>query len=936
MLKKIIFIALYGLMATFYLSNSYAKSERKLSSIAFYYGHTLPANELQAFDIAVVMPNKSIDPKQYNSKNSELFAYVNTGETDNEAPYLSLPKQCIIGRNKAWKANIVDQRESACRSYYLHNIIKPLWSSGYKGIFLDTLDSYQLTLKSKQQQAAYVNGLVKLIQQIKQHFPQIKIILNRGFELLPQIHGDVYAVAAESLFRGWNQASKKYVAVSQNDRTWLMNKFKEARKYGLPAISIDYLPLSATKQQQRNLAKKISALGVIPWVTDNDLQSLGMGNTEVIPRKILVFYDSKSSESLMTSSSQTYAAMPMNYMGYVFIFRNVHDFYPSNQALKGKYAGILVWLESNYLEQHSKFQNWLSRQVKQHIPLVLMGGIRADLLASFKKTLGININAAASSPTKVHITKQTKMIGYEIKPNPSPYVFTPITVKDSNVQLQVTGNNKLKSDVVAITPWGGYAENPFITVDLPNEQTRWVINPFEFFRKAFRLPLMPVPDVTTENGRRLMLVHVDGDGFVSKGEWYKGGFAGEILLKQILEKYKIPTDISIIQAELAKGGLYAQYSTQLEEIARAIYQLPWVEIASHSYSHPYKWQELASMADKSAAKNKDYYMPVKNYTFNIQAEITGSMNYINKNLAPAGKRCQVFLWTGDCDPANSAVTLTYKDGLRNMNGGDTTITYANNSLTNIAALGLYKGKYFQIYAPNQNENIYTNLWTGPFYGYRKAVETFKMTDKPIRYKPIDIYYHFYSATKKASLAALRYVYDWALKQHVFNIYASEYVDKVLDFNRLVLARQGSNWLIRNSGALRELRLPQNMYPDLQKSSNIIGFRKINNSNYIHLGPQTSTMLTTQSKPLQAPYLADANAKIIKYQRIDDNKIFFALSGHLPIQLGFANMDGYSLTCNGKNVSGGPVNARVTLYALGKGTTAATCAVQRNSQKNMGT
>lgn len=922
------------LAAVFYLSNSYAKPAQRLSSVAFYYGHTSPPSELQAFDVAVVMPNKNIDPKQYNSENSQLFAYVSIGETNNEAPYLSLPKRCIIGRNKAWQTNIVDQRKTTCREYYLNKIIKPLWKSGYKGIFLDTLDSYELALKTKQQQTTSLNSLVKLIQQIKQRYPQIKIILNRGFKLLPQVHNDIYAVAAESLFREWNQASKKYVAVSQNNRTWLMNKFKEAKGYGLPVISIDYLPLTATKQQQRELASKISALGVIPWVTNNDLQSLGMGNIEVIPRKILVFYDSKSSESLMTSSPQAYAAMPMNYMGYVFIFRNVRDFSLSDHMLKGKYAGILVWMDTNYLVQHAKLQNWLIRQVHQHIPLVLMGGIRAELLASFKKALGISINTAASTPTKVHITKQTKMIGYEVQPNPNPYVFTPITVKASSVQLQLTGNNKSKSDVVAITPWGGYAENPFITVDLPNDQTRWVINPFVFFRKAFRLPLMPVPDVTTENGRRLMMVHVDGDGFVSKGEWYKGGFAGEILLKQILKKYKIPTDISIIQAEIAQSGLYPQYALQLEDIARAIYQLPWVEIASHSYSHPYKWQELENMLDKSAAKNKDFYLPVKNYTFNIQAEITGSMNYINKNLAPAGKRCKVFLWTGDCDPADPAVALTYKDGLRNMNGGDTTITYANNSLTNIAALGLYKGKYFQVYAPNQNENIYTNLWTGPFYGYRKAVETFKLTNTPTRYKPIDIYYHFYSATKKASLAALKYVYNWALKQQVFNIYASEYVDKVLDFNKLVIARQGNNWLIRNSGALRELRLPQSMYPDLQKCSNIIGFRKINNSNYIHLGPQKSTVITTQSKQPQTPYLTDANAKIIKYQRID-NKILFALIGPLPIQLGFANMDGYSLNCNSKNISGDPVNARVTLYALGKRTTAATCAIQRNSEKNMG-
>ena len=48
-----------------------------------------------------------------------------------------------------------------------------------------------------------------------------------------------------------------------------------------------------------------------------------------------------------------------------------------------------------------------------------------------------------------------------------------------------------------------------IWVDL--EYARWVIDPFAFLTQALQLPPMPVPDTTTENGRRLLLAHVDGD-----------------------------------------------------------------------------------------------------------------------------------------------------------------------------------------------------------------------------------------------------------------------------------------------------------------------------------------------------------------------------------------------------------------------------------------
>ena len=172
---------------------------------------------------------------------------------------------------------------------------------------------------------------------------------------------------------------------------------------------------------------------------------------------------------------------------------------------------------------------------------------------------------------------------------------------------------------------------------------------------------------------------------------------------------------------------------------------------------------------------------------------------------------------GACNPLRYPLSLAYQDNLANMNGGDTVITNNRNSITNISSLGIWRGKYFQVFAPIQNENIYTNLWRGPFWGYQRVIETFKLTDKPRRIKPIDVYYHFYSATKRASLAALNKVYRWALSQPVFNIYVSEFFNIAQDFNHITLAQNANQWIIKTNGALRELRIFKTMgYPDLRK------------------------------------------------------------------------------------------------------------------------
>ena len=75
-------------------------------------------------------------------------------------------------------------------------------------------------------------------------------------------------------------------------------------------------------------------------------------------------------------------------------------------------------------------------------------------------------------------------------------------------------------------------------------------------------------------------------------------------------------------------------------------------------------------------------------------------------------------------------------------------------MTHVAAMGIRKGPYFQVYAPNQNENVYTNHFTGPLYGYERVIETFLLTERPYRLKPVNIYFHTYSASRRASLEAL--------------------------------------------------------------------------------------------------------------------------------------------------------------------------------------
>jgi polysaccharide biosynthesis protein PelA len=147
----------------------------------------------------------------------------------------------------------------------------------------------------------------------------------------------------------------------------------------------------------------------------------------------------------------------------------------------------------------------------------------------------------------------------------------------------------------------------------------------------------------------------------------------------------------------------------------------------------------------------------------------------------------VFLWTGDCVPPAEAIEKVYASGMLNMNGGDTVIRKSIPTLMAVSGMSIRKNGALQVYAPQQNENVYTNNWTGPFYGFDKVLETFEMTDKPRRLKPVNLYYHTYIASKAASIASLHKAYQYIQSKSHYPIFGSDYIKKVIGFEEFSMA-----------------------------------------------------------------------------------------------------------------------------------------------------
>jgi polysaccharide biosynthesis protein PelA len=872
---------------------TYASGTRAATSFAFYYGTDIPWEALGAFDVAVVEPG-NVGPSGWQHRlnpGTTVAAYVAVGEVHPTRPYFSrMRPEWKLGDNPAWGSIVVDQTAPGWTAFYLAQVIKPLWDRGFRAFFLDTLDSFYLVAKTPEAQQKQIAGMAALVREIKRTYPDAKLIFNRGFEILPQVHTAAYAVAAESLFQGWDAGRKQYRDVPQADRDWILAQLRKCQTdYKLPVIAIDYVP-PRNRALARETARKIRALGIIPWVTNPALDMMGVGQVEVLPRQVLAIHDEPGHlADVSLHELHRVGAMPLNYLGldvrYVY-YGSPELAALAQQPLAGRYAGVLTWFNRGTFHETAPLLKLMATAREEGVPLVMVDDLPG---AATLGSLGIDVGPGVRQTKPLTLEKRSPHVGFEIEPRPPTDGFAPSTVRagQGDVWLRVHSEASGDADVIAITPWGGFAADRYVKVDLPADQGgRWVVNPIEFFRAAFKIdPAIPVPDVTTETGRRLLLIHVDGDGFPSRAELPGTPLASEVMLKEFLQRYRWPSTVSVIEGELAPRGLYAALSPLMEKTAREIFALPHVEIGSHTYSHPFYWAD-AELGLQVAGRVVGLKIP--GYSYDAVREITGARDYVDQ-LGTGGKKTRVLLWSGNTEPLATPVRLAYEAGLLNMNGGFTTISKADPSLTLVAPLGMMKGDYYQVYAPMQNENVYTNSWTGPFYGYERVIETFELTDRPLRLKPVNIYYHTYIASKRASIASLHKVYDWAAEQlkqqQLHPVFASEYIERVLDWRRATVARTDTGVELRGGPHLRQWRVAANApLAAMDDASGIAGAVVAESARYLNVSKSIAhyvygTLATAGF------YLESANAKLMAW-RTDGRLQRMEFEGHLPLHARF--------------------------------------------------
>lgn len=650
--------------------------------------------------------------------------------------------------------------------------------------------------------------------------------------------------------------------------------------------------------------KKLVACLLICFLS---LTAPAWGNTTATPRVVIGLYNGKNEPSIIFSWFHKMAEMPLNHLGLILEYHDVNEALP-DLSTRDDVIGVMTWFtQNNVFDDPNRYIKWAVEVIDQGKKFVMLGypgffqntedeDVSLIEINHFLRRLGLKYTGKMVENTySVETTLLTpNMLNFErkIKGFITQYPEI-ITVKNDTRPHLIAHKNHIsakESTLIATSPHGGYIATGYsafyevtsVSENKEREIRQWYVNPFLFFEEAFSLESTPKPDTTTLAGRRIYYSHIDGDGWnnLSTLEEHrnKDVLASDVIFEKVISPNPdLPVTVAPIAGDLDKEWLGIEKG---QEIARAILALPQVEVASHTYSHPYHWAFFEDYTkekerpflskyhyktwgrreiwknikglfsgDESDASYKtnlpDSYDTPRSYAFKpfeTTLEIQGANNLI-ESFAPAGKKIRLIQWSGNTFPYEGFIKKTKEAGMYNINGGDTRFDREFPSYGWVSPIGRQVGKQRQIYSSLANETIYTDIWTSGYHRFKYLVDTIRNTEAPIRVKPINLYYHMYSGEKQASLNALLENIAYIKTQNIVPITTSHFSSIAEGFYTAEIHALGNQrWEIKNRGELQTFRLDNATYKtiDLIRSHGIIGMRHNNGSLYVYLDKTVAT------------------------------------------------------------------------------------------------
>jgi uncharacterized protein (TIGR01370 family) len=253
------------------------KARNSIRWLAFY-GATADESALATYDIVVLDPAFQGSISRVAAAGARVCGYLSLGEIRTaDSLLMYLDPAALLPENPDWPGTRrVDIRDPSWRSLVIDRRLPSLVSQGFTGVMLDTLDTPPyLEQLNPVRYRGMREAAIALVSAIRARWPELMIIMNRGYALLPDVVEKVDAVIAESLMTSPDPKTGGFVWVDSTQLELQVALLKPAarRRPPLPILSLDYWD-PGDARTIAEICRRERELGHHPYVATRSLDQI--------------------------------------------------------------------------------------------------------------------------------------------------------------------------------------------------------------------------------------------------------------------------------------------------------------------------------------------------------------------------------------------------------------------------------------------------------------------------------------------------------------------------------------------------------------------------------------------------------------------------------------------------------------------------------------
>ncbi|CDR34307.1 endo alpha-1,4 polygalactosaminidase [Criblamydia sequanensis] len=246
---------------------------------AIIYNSEISKDTLKNFNLLVMDDTTLPLIETINQSDVTTLGYLNLGEIEKSRKYFSkvLDLGILLSENPNWPSEYaIDIRSLKWAEFVIEDLIPLLLFKRFDGLFIDTLDTpLELERQNPSQFSGMRESAISLIKAIRINYPDVPIMVNRAYEILPEIGGLINMVLAESLFTSYDFSKKEYRKENEEEIKRQIDFLKNLKKLfpHLTIYTLDYWN-SSDSQGIKAIYERSEKEGFIPYVADIDLMKI--------------------------------------------------------------------------------------------------------------------------------------------------------------------------------------------------------------------------------------------------------------------------------------------------------------------------------------------------------------------------------------------------------------------------------------------------------------------------------------------------------------------------------------------------------------------------------------------------------------------------------------------------------------------------------------